>query len=221
MQRASLPAATLALLFSTYCLAGPAQPRSISNLAGVWKGTIGKSAVVACFQSDEELRGQYYYVRMGKAIELRASNGESELSEQPVDEESSTGTWKFEKVTGDTIGGNWTNGSKATTLPLKLIRVALLGEEEAASCQSTAYGHAYYHFVQKSLVRAVTRAGLHFRLVQLTNRQPVRLLEFAGTQETSKNLGVALERMAQRGVFGLDPHPGRRNGTANRYESLD
>jgi hypothetical protein len=101
---------------------------SAADLAGVWKGTLGKSAIVACFNGADGEHGSYYYQRILTPIQLtQASDNASWV------ETGNTGFWVLQQPQGDTLTGSWSKNSGDAPLPLNLQRV------DAQGCGSDAY----------------------------------------------------------------------------------
>ncbi len=93
-------------------------PLAHADLAGVWQGTLGKTAITACFNASPNSGASYYYQRFLAPIQLtRDQAGE------PWVEEGKTGLWQLETPQGD--------------LFLRLQRVA--NATTADGCASDAY----------------------------------------------------------------------------------
>ncbi|MEG1038943.1 MAG: hypothetical protein RSE94_03375 [Pseudomonas sp.] len=117
------PLAALALAcISTYASAAP------TDLAGVWKGTLGKSAITACFNAAPDSNGSYYYQRFLTPIQLTQEQAGGSWGE-----EGNTGLWDLQAVNGETLSGTWRKAAGATPLPLALTRAS------AESCGGNAY----------------------------------------------------------------------------------
>jgi len=102
-----------------------------ADLAGVWQGTLGKSAITACFNGAHGANGSYYYQRILTPIQLTQAN-----ASEPWAEEGNSGFWQLDEPQGDTLTGTWskTPGGKGLALSLKRIDVD--------SCASDAYNNA-------------------------------------------------------------------------------
>ncbi|MFL1552909.1 hypothetical protein ACI77I_28175 [Pseudomonas sp. D47] len=101
---------------------------SAADLAGVWQGTLGKSAVTACFNGADGEHGSYYYQRILTPIQLTQASDNA-----PWVEEDNTGFWALQKPQGDTLSGGWRKTKGGKPLPLTLQRISTDG------CGSDAY----------------------------------------------------------------------------------
>lgn len=89
------------------------------ELIGVWRGTIGKAQVVACW---DKHGGNYY--RLSKP--LRISLSASELENGPWIENmgiETTTAWQLENPLGNQLKGIWRKTDAGPTLPIRLSRV--------------------------------------------------------------------------------------------------
>lgn len=103
---------------------------SAADLAGVWTGTLGKSAITACFNGAEGEHGSYYYQRILSPIQLTQASDNA-----PWVETGNTGFWKLDKPQGDTLAGAWSKTRGAQSLPLALQRVGSATDD----CGSDTY----------------------------------------------------------------------------------
>lgn len=101
-----------------------------SDLAGVWTGTLGKSAITVCFNGTHGANGSYYYQRILTPIQLTQAN----ISE-PWAEEGRTGFWQLDEPQGDSLTGAWSKTMGGKSLVLSLKRV------DTDSCASDAYNN--------------------------------------------------------------------------------
>jgi hypothetical protein len=104
-----------------------------ASLAGIWKGTIGRQPVVACFNradADEE-EGSYYYLKHLVPISVGYQASTQTLKE-------ADGVWDVDLVPGsDTLGGTWKKTKDATSVvPIALTRV---GAADPKACGSDAF----------------------------------------------------------------------------------
>ena len=90
-----------------------------AELAGVWQGTLGKSAITSCFNGADGEHGSYYYQRIHTPIQLTQANDNA-----PWVEEGNTGFWALQKPQGDTLSGAWSKTDGGTPLPLALRRLS-------------------------------------------------------------------------------------------------
>ncbi|NVZ71510.1 hypothetical protein [Pseudomonas costantinii] len=101
-----------------------------ADLAGVWKGTLGKSAITACFNGAHGSNGSYYYQRILTPIQLTQAN-----ASEPWAEEGNTGFWQLDEPQGDTLTGTWSKTLGGKSLVLTLNRA------DADSCASDTYNN--------------------------------------------------------------------------------
>lgn len=104
-----------------------------ADLAGVWKGTLGKSAITACFNGAGGEHGSYYYQRILTPIQLTQASANA-----PWVEEGNTGLWTLGGLQGNTLAGTWSKTKGGTPLPITLQRVGTPGD----GCGSDAYNAA-------------------------------------------------------------------------------
>jgi hypothetical protein len=71
------------------------------ELAGVWRGSLGQSAITVCFNSSNET-GSYYYQRYLTPIRLAPAQPGA-----PWAEEGNTGLWQLDAVQADRLTGTW------------------------------------------------------------------------------------------------------------------
>lgn len=81
-----------------------------ADLAGVWTGTLGKSAITVCFNGPHGANGSYYYQRILTPIQLTQAN-----ASEPWVEEGQTGFWQLDDPQDDLLTGTWSKalGGKA------------------------------------------------------------------------------------------------------------
>jgi hypothetical protein len=92
-----------------------ASPARADRPSGVWTGTIGRAAVVTCFDFGH---WTYYYVKVGVDIALveRTSGTWDEKS----GDRPSTGTWLLSPSRGDSLDGTWRSADGKRALPIRL-----------------------------------------------------------------------------------------------------
>jgi len=85
----------LALAFSG--LLASASPAPAASIEGVFRGTLGKQAVVVCFDGPS---GEYYYESRRRGIELRESEGALEEGDAGY---PPTGQWRIDSASPDLV----------------------------------------------------------------------------------------------------------------------
>ncbi|WP_226455753.1 hypothetical protein [Pseudomonas sp. AF03-9] len=101
-----------------------------ADLAGVWTGTLGKSAITACFNGAHGANGSYYYQRILSPIQLTQAN-----ASEPWVEDGQTGFWQLDDPQGDTLTGTWSKAIGGKGLALRLKRA------DAEGCASDSYNN--------------------------------------------------------------------------------
>lgn len=95
---------------------------------GVWRGSIGPYAVMACLQRSP-WDAQYYYIEHGTSIQLTPAPGSdgATWAEHPRGTDA-TATWTLADVHGETMEGQWSDAAGQRKLPIRLTRVATPGD---------------------------------------------------------------------------------------------
>lgn len=100
---------------------------------GVWMGTLGAQAVVACFDhhkeavaADVRAYGRYFYERYGKRIKLEPQPQSPGHWVEEGEKTSTTGTWEFRVTAGDLLEGQWSGPTGAPTALIRLKRFKTL-----------------------------------------------------------------------------------------------
>lgn len=148
--------ARLSLLIASLAMAHAAEPPPA--YAGVWSGTIGKSAVMVCLSSNTS---QYYYRKMRKglvlngadatdpfkALEAGLRSGHLHLLEQkspvPGQPDTVTGRWQMQPGAVGELVGTWSDSAGQKTWPVRLQRLNPSGpqaqEQWAEDCPSAYF----------------------------------------------------------------------------------
>ncbi len=103
-----------------------------ADLAGVWKGTLGKSPITVCFNAQPDQGASYYYQRFLTPIQLTQSK-----AGEPWIEADKTGIWRLEAPQGDTLTGAWSKSQDGQPIPLSLERIGTPSNTDG--CASDAY----------------------------------------------------------------------------------
>lgn len=89
------------------------------ELIGVWRGTIGKAQVVACWDGNG---GNYYRLHKPLRISLSVPEEENGLWIENMGIET-TSAWQLEKPLGNQLKGAWRKSDVGPKLPIRLSRV--------------------------------------------------------------------------------------------------
>lgn len=118
----------ISLLIPTFACAGPAPPQ------GVWSGSIGTKAIVACFNEGSRWTSyaSYYYVDHLKPIALATRDTDSFWHEQ-----DNTGSWELSAPANGMVLGTWSHPKTQKTLPIKLAFVD--GGDDGTACARDSY----------------------------------------------------------------------------------
>jgi hypothetical protein len=121
---------TLRRLLLVTCAASLAAQVDAAELRGVWRGELGKSPVVACFES--ATAGGYYYEAHRTSIPLSRENDVADWIEGDDD---TTGHWRDLRVDPQVLLATWRAAAGGRTAPIRLARVADLAPE--GDCRSS------------------------------------------------------------------------------------
>ncbi len=139
-----------ALLFCASAMATEGQPQ------GVWKGTLGDQAIVACFNSGS---GNYYYLSHLSPIWLQSLD--------TLYHETADIAWTLDPPHGRAMGGTWRNSKNGVTLPIRLVLVE--GDDDPAACARASYAKPL-----EARPGIVARKPLHYQ------GHAYRVLDFLG-----------------------------------------
>lgn len=155
------------LLIPAFVCAGPVPPQ------GVWSGTIGTKAIIACFNEGSSWTSyaSYYYVDYLKPIVLTTIDTDSFWHE-----EKDTGLWELSAPANGAVVGTWSNPKTKKNLPIKLGFVD--GSDDKTACARDSYN---------SRLEATPRVEAA-KFIQFSQGRSYRKLRFAG-QETIELLG--------------------------------
>ena len=157
----------------------PAVACAETSLQGVWKGSIGTKAIIACFNANTS--ASYYYVDYLPPIGLWAGN------KNPFwREEDNTGIWILGAPVDGVVAGMWlTNLQAQKRLPIKLVYVD--GGDDEAACARDSYNLR---------LESPPKIEVAKEVIQFSPGRSYRKLRFAG-QETIALFGPdpALEQI--------------------------
>jgi hypothetical protein len=194
-------------------------------LAGVWRGTIGKQAITACFNGDYSNigGGNYYYQRHLLPISLRLQETGPDSSQ--VWKEYA-GKWHLDNIAANVVHGTWTSLDESRALPIELKKIENSDEPPNSRwCASDAYNEALeasavisrgpirdtrgvkYREVKINIGSQETidssDAGLHMATVELV-KDPFEIGQFLRSLISERELFEC--RRAQLGATGSDGH---------------
>ncbi|ASV35002.1 hypothetical protein CI807_02015 [Pseudomonas sp. NS1(2017)] len=168
-----------------------------ADLAGVWTGTLGKSAITVCFNGAHGANGSYYYQRILTPIQLTQAN-----ASEPWVEEGQTGFWQLDDPQGDTLTGTWSKAIGGKSLALMLKRA------DTDSCASDTYNNPLEATPPAVKVEKKTFAE-HAYQVKTQGGQVILKLE--GDGEAIDKINRDLARMAINPDGQTDFYRERRN----------
>lgn len=162
------PLIALILSIPALACAAPKSPQ------GVWSGTLGTKAIVACFNEVSRWTSyaSYYYVDHSKPITLTSGDRDAFWHESDDD----TGLWDLSAPANGVIVGTWSHPKTRKTLPIKLGYVD--GSDDKTACARDSYN------ARLEVTPKVEAA----RSVQFSPGRSYRKMRFAG-QETVELVG--------------------------------
>jgi hypothetical protein len=193
------------LLVSTLALAGNASSPPDQPLAGVWSGTLGKTAIVACFDKSGE--GTYYYLRLGFDLVLEPKAGQTrEWNEKAGD--SVTGNWALDEARGNAVAGTWRTPDGKKQLPVALKYAGPLGD---GGCPAPAYDAARINAAARTTGAETKTFGHAWRPVSLGKNAVVKSVELTdpGASTALKQAVAAVTTEHLKSYFGCGSGPDR------------
>jgi hypothetical protein len=190
-----------ALLVCGFCTAAEVQ-----SLQGVWKGSLGGNAIVACFNGFDH-GASYYYVKSLSPIAL-SRHGESEGRWH---EDKNGGLWALGNVSDDgrQVTGTWTGGKSGQPLPIALQRID--GENDTAACGRDSYASALERVPTITAGERVTSHEHAYRTLSFVGQRTLEILdEGQAVHEINRQLlsyldqspaAVAEQRMRHRDLL--------------------
>jgi len=186
------------VVWTAFSAGAMAAPTGVSRPPedGVWVGTLGSQAVMACFEhqkgsgnTDASADGSYFYERYGKLIKL-APQAQSPGRWVERNEKLTTGVWDFHVTAGDMLEGQWSAPAGASTARLRLKRFKTLGRSDALSCETLAQGSRFG--AQKRQVSAKTLpTGQQYRVLSVLDGA-ISTLELVGEGDGLASLNERL-----------------------------
>lgn len=119
--------------------AGPALAQEQPQQGRIWKGTLGETAITACFFEQDARAGVYYADAALEPVRLESTDESApQVARESRSFDDQTGaTWSFAPDAGDRITGDWHSGDK--TLPIRLTAVPATFSEYGTPCESEAF----------------------------------------------------------------------------------
>lgn len=151
------PARRLAILsIALLPFVPPAQGANIPpELIGVWRGTIGKQQIMACWDSRG---GNYYPLRKPLRIGLSPLDPESAHWIENSGIETSS-AWQLDKPAGNRLTGTWRQNESSPPLPIQLTRVKLAKVKEGQGTDCLFDGPLYKAFNAPRIAAQKIEAG--------------------------------------------------------------
>jgi alpha-tubulin suppressor-like RCC1 family protein len=168
-------------------------------LEGVWRGTIGKYKVTACFEG--ESRAAYRY---------NGHDGEIALKPQPKGWQEAGGSWTIAATNAATARGSWRNAKNGSELPIALERVPHAGR----ACGSEPYkgaGPAVSAGEGKAVKQAEADLHLSWGSTYLAANRSAAIVKPDGglwllgeqTRDVAKHVGAGFAKVALSSRHGL------------------
>lgn len=168
-----------------------------ADLAGVWRGTLGKSAITVCFNGAHGANGSYYYQRIRTPIQLTQAN-----ASEPWVEEGQTGFWQLEDPQGDHLDGTWSKAPGGKTLAVTLTRA------DTDGCASDAYNNPLEAIPPPASIEKKT---FNERPYQVKTQGGEVTLKLSGDGPALDKINRDLARMATSPEGQTDYYRERRN----------
>jgi len=153
-------------VISSVAFSAPVTPQ------GVWQGTLGTKAIVACFNRGSSYsNGSYYYMDYLTPISLSKGPKKPNWNEY-----HDTGSWILDEPVNQILTGTWYHPNGSKTLKIKLNYID--GQQDDAACARHSYNAKLevYPKVEKS------------KLMTFSPKRQYRELKFAG-RETLELIG--------------------------------
>jgi hypothetical protein len=200
-------------LLSTLSLAGNASGLPEESLDGVWSGTLGKTAIVVCFEPSGH--GTYYYLRLGfdLALESVKPKAGSHAFNEKADDEI-TGTWSLDEARGGLVSGTWSTPDGKKQLPLSLKRSGSLTE---GGCPAPAYETARLEAVVRTPGAETKTSGRAWRAVTV-GKGAVKSVELTdpGASAALKQAVAAVTTAHLKSFFSCGSGPHRSFASEDR-----
>ena len=177
--------------------AGAVDVKSDPSWKGVWKGTLGKQGVTACFQIDDEhffRFGLYYYDKYRQPIRLNIGDDEAKagaklILDEPRDVDyNTTGSWELATSAKDTLAGTWAGNGKQ--FALSLVRVPIANRDASNDpCGSDEFNSG------RKMTHLVTSTdklnGSQYRVITVKN-EGIASFELIGSDRNTRSINEQL-----------------------------
>jgi hypothetical protein len=154
-----------ALLFALLLASSAAAKAASSD--GIWRGSLGKQAIVACFDGSS---GDYYYESRRWSIPLWREEGEESFKEGS-DYNEPTGSWRILGASADALVAEWKSPDGKRQFPIQLKRIGAAVGKDTLCSEADAYNAPRVSKVVREPAKASVEQGL-----QVT-REPSRNLD--------------------------------------------
>ncbi|MBA4008722.1 MAG: hypothetical protein C0486_08085 [Erythrobacter sp.] len=129
-----------ALLAALALVAAPAAAQEVQPQQGsIWKGTLGASAITACFASEDGQYGVFYTDAALIPVRLEGEDdtGFSALREMRGFDDPTGAVWSLARDAGGGLAGTWRSG--ADTRPIRLTAHPVTLSEYVTPCETGAF----------------------------------------------------------------------------------
>ena len=186
------------LLLAAPLLATPAAAAvDLNAMHGVWKGTIGRLPVHACYDPGEfRNEGKYFYDRVLKTIPLIVDDEKAGDVTEGWPDTKGIARWTITTTAANQIEGVWRGNGK--TLPIRLTRLPYTPDKEiATACGSLAFAQPI--IAAGKVVRAPARAqGLTIEQWSLVHADSdsyeIRSFQLPGTDSATAAINRRLRK---------------------------
>jgi hypothetical protein len=158
----------IASLLTLFLSASTADPPKAD---GVWRGTLGKQAIVACLDRGS---GDYYYESRRWSIPLWSQEGEA-VFQEGSDYNAPTGSWRIGRVEGDSLEAEWRAPDGKRSFPIRLKRIAGPAKEDELCSEGLAYNAPRISKVARGPAKTTTEQGLRVTRESALNLDVERL----------------------------------------------
>jgi hypothetical protein len=138
---------------------------------GAWRGTLGKQAIVACFDGANGASGDYYYESRRWSIPLWQGDAQG-IFQEGSDVNEPTGSWRILRASADSLVAEWRSPDRTRRFPIQLRRIGAAGGKDETCSETDAYNAPRVSGVTRGPAKTSIEQGLQV------------------TRESSRNLDV-------------------------------